>query len=80
MEVELGEAEIATESQPKQYFIPVCECGVKRALESDQIVVKEATTGYLDPTTQEPVGTFVTYVIELGVSVEKAENSHFFTL
>ena len=49
------------------YFQPRCECEMSAILKKDAVVIKEATTGYLDPATQQSVGNFITYVIEVGV-------------
>jgi hypothetical protein len=44
-----------------------CLCETGRLLQSGSVSIKEATTGYLDTGTGQSVGSFVTYVIELGV-------------
>lgn len=44
-----------------------CHCEVYEKLMKESLVIKEATTGYLDPITGQESGNFVTYVIELGV-------------
>ena len=49
------------------YFLPACECEMNGKLEEDMVIIKEATTGYLDPVSQQAVGNFITYVIEVGV-------------
>ncbi len=49
------------------YFQPPCECKMSEKLRQDEVKIKEATTGYLDPVSQQSVGSFITYVIEVGV-------------
>ncbi len=51
------------------YFLPSCGCEVNKKLREDLVIIMEATTGYLDPVSQQPVGNFITYVIEVGVRV-----------
>lgn len=58
---------------PSQYsgtgqFVDLCKCEIyEKLLDSDELVIKEATTGYYDPITGQETGNFVTYVIEFGV-------------
>lgn len=49
-----------------------CHCEISELLKTERLVIKEATTGY---TSNSESGSFVTYVIELGV-----HNLHFFVL
>lgn len=57
-------------STPISSFVDPCKCEVyeKLELEKDGVVIKEATTGYFEPSTLQDTGNFVTYVIELGVN------------
>lgn len=48
-------------------FVEACHCGIYEKLMKDDLLIKEATTGYLDPETGLESGNFVTYVIEFGV-------------
>ena len=48
-------------------FIEACRCKIYEKLLKEDIVIKEATTGYLEPSTGQESGNFVTYVIEFGV-------------
>lgn len=50
-------------------FVEVCKCDIYEKLlkGGDELVIKEATTGYFDPKTGQETGNFVTYVIEFGV-------------
>ena len=50
-----------------EYFVAPCQCAVAGKLAQGTLNIKEATTGYLDPSTGQSVGSFVTYVIELQV-------------
>ena len=47
--------------------IEACRCKIYEKLLKEDIVIKEATTGYLEPSTGQESGNFVTYVIEFGV-------------
>ena len=42
-----------------------CHCEISELLKTERLVIKEATTGY---TSNSESGSFVTYVIELGVN------------
>lgn len=45
-----------------------CHCEISELLKTERLVIKEATTGY---TSNSESGSFVTYVIELGVHIYK---------
>lgn len=65
---------IVTVTKAPGYPIPPlqCHCDLAGKLETVQLVVKEATTGYTENSQES--GNFVTYVIEFGVQEQK-ENS-----
>lgn len=52
-------------------FFDLCKCEIyEKLLKNDNdLVIKEATTGYFDRQTGEETGNFVTYVIEFGVNM-----------
>lgn len=50
------------------YFSRICTCKTFVTLQESLLIVKEATTGFLDSQTQQPIGTFVSYVIQSKVS------------
>ena len=56
---------------PISSFVDPCKCEVYEKLELELekvgMVIKEATTGYFEPSTLQDTGNFVTYVIEFGV-------------
>ena len=51
-------------------FVDLCKCEMHEKLlkQDNELVIKEATTGYFDPQTGQEMGNFVTYVIEFGVN------------
>lgn len=51
-------------------FVDLCKCEIHEKLlkKDNELVIKEATTGYFDPQTGQETGNFVTYVIEFGVN------------
>lgn len=55
----------------EDYFVKGCTCEIGRKIENFDLIVKEATTGYFDPNTQQTLGNFVTYVIEFEVKIYK---------
>lgn len=60
---------INAETGKQSYFLAPCECELGKKLKRTPAIIKEATTGYLDPTSQQSVGNFITYVIEVEVLV-----------
>ena len=58
---------LATTMQSTSYPVPPSpfHCGTSERLGQDRLIIKEATTGYI--TNGQESGSFVTYVIEIGV-------------